>query len=85
MNSIADAFTRTRKQDFRGSREVHYLLPHLGKVALHKICYKSTLGKVVVLVRLRGVLPAWYFAGEQAPVWEFTKLIPSAHFVNFES
>jgi hypothetical protein len=54
-------------------------------VPLHNMGYKPTLGKVVVLALLRGVLPAWYFGGGQAPFWAFTKLIPFVHFVNFDS
>ena len=27
----------------------------------------------------------WYFGGDQAPIWAFTKLIYLASFVNFES
>ena len=59
--------------------------PRLRFVSSHNPSYKRRLGIVVVLASLRGPVPAWYFGGDQAPFWEFTKLIPSASFVNFES
>ena len=54
-------------------------------VPLHNVASRTTLGIVVVLASPVGVLPAWYFGGEPGSRLEFTKLIPSARFVNFES
>jgi hypothetical protein len=54
-------------------------------VPLHNLWYKTRPGIALLLPPLRGLLPAWYFAEDLAPVWEFTKLIYPARFVNFES
>ena len=54
-------------------------------VPSHKNGYNPALGIALLSRLLRGLLSAWYFDGESGARLEFTKLIPSASFLNFES
>ena len=76
---------RQRVMILRIKSKATILLGLLGKCSLHNRSYNPDLGIVAVLALLRGLLPAWYFTEDLAPVWEFTKLIYMASFVNFES
>ena len=59
--------------------------PHLRIVQLNNRSYTPDLGIALLSGLLRGLLLAWYFGGESGSHLEFTKLIPSARFVNEES
>jgi len=58
---------------------------YLGFVPYHNLSYTPALGIALLSGLLRGLLSAWYFDGESGARLEFTKLIPSASFLNFES
>ena len=57
----------------------------LSKFRQDNVSYKRSLGIVVDLASRCSVLPAWYFGGKPGSRLEFTKLITSSYFVNFES